>query len=1017
VVTKAGFLGRATKMLAIAAGAAPSAAAAQPGLQDSPRMAPPEERTIVVTGTRLSRPEEAAPSPTQVARPEDFTLTGTPNVEQTLNQLPQLVGGFTNTSNNPGTGAATLDLRGLGSVRTLVLVNGRRWIASDAGEVPEVDVNTISAALIERVDIVTGGASAVYGSDAVTGVINFVLRSRLDGLHAAARQSITGRGDGRSSSADLSFGAELFDDRLSLVASVGWLDQRPIQQDARALSRVALGDGCVVPGTRQPTGASTAVNDPTCAAPNVFGLIAGGSGIIPGGRILGRAFFPVTGGSLLTSNAAGVRFDPDGSPRPFISATDLYNFAPSNYLQVPLDRWSANLLARFEASPAAEPFVELSYIRTRSPQQLAPVPGVIGGGAGPVKVARINLANPFLTADAMRVLDLSYGIDAGGRRGFLGSPAAGFRLNPAYSGDADGIIALQLPLQTRLDLGPRQRDNRRDAWRILLGIRGEIGAGWSYDAYYSRSRAEHDVAYVNGGSATRLQQALLAVRDPATGQAVCIDRSNGCIPANIFGAGNLSAEAAAFIRTDPGDVTIVEEEVAEASLRGELLLFAAGPAGIAVGTSWRRTAYAFTPDAALFTGDELGFQPGKAAAGRARVWELFAETRIPLLADRPLARDLALEFGARWSRYDTVGSTGTFKVLGLWEPVRGLRLRGGYQRAVRAPNVRELFEAEVTRGSGGGFDPCAAFSGLAAEPGVAAACIRNGVPAELVGTDLFGAPTETTRGNPDLEAETAHTLTVGAILTLRWPANLTVTVDYYDIRIDRAIGVFGGGSSFLVAGCIFAGADPADPLCAAYRRSADGAIASYDLPTANLAQVRARGIDWQVGWRLPLGGAHRLDLRLSGTRYLENGFRANPGVPFVDCAGYFGQTCGNTIRGTATPAWKLYNGVTWTFPGLSLALRHRWFSATQDSRIAFRAAFGQPQTALPEEGRRLEARHYFDLAATFELGERFTLTLGVTNLTDADAAITGFNQVQANTDPSLYDVLGRRFFATVATRF
>ena len=238
---------------------------------------PVEQATIVVTGSRIARPDLASASPTQSVDPEAFVLTGVANVEQTLNQFPQLVASFTNTSNNPGTGAATLSLRGLGSVRTLILVNGRRWIASDAGAVPEVDVNTIPAALIERVDIVTGGASAAYGSDAVTGVINFVLKDKLDGLHLDARQSLSERGDARVSSADLSFGTGFAGDRGHLLVSGGWLDQDPVTQADRKFTIRSLSDGCAVPGTRTEFGDSTPVIDPLCAPPNALALIAGGS--------------------------------------------------------------------------------------------------------------------------------------------------------------------------------------------------------------------------------------------------------------------------------------------------------------------------------------------------------------------------------------------------------------------------------------------------------------------------------------------------------------------------------------------------------------------------------------------------------------------------------------------------------------------------------------------------------------------------------------------------------------------
>ena len=979
-----------------------------------------DERTIIVTGTRLGGPDLETASPTQTVEPEAFVLTGVANVEQTLNQLPQLVAGFTTTSNNPGTGAATLDLRGLGSVRTLILVNGRRWIASDAGEVPEVDVNTIPAALIERVDIVTGGASAVYGSDAVTGVINFVLKDRLDGLHVDARQTITERGDARVSSVDLSFGTRFLGGRGSLLASAGWLDQASVTQGDRRFSTLALLDGCAVPGTRTAFGNSTAIAAPVsaCAAPNEIALIAGGSFTVPGARIP-NAFFPVAGSDQLVRIPQGVRFDPDGTPRRFIPATDAYNFAPGNFLQIGFKRWSGNVLASLKLAPAFAPYTELAYIETRSPQQLAPVPATIGGASQTVPIARINLDNPFLTPEARRILDLSYGVDARGNRGFRGSTAAGFTINPAFGGDADGIVSPGSFSVRLVDVGPRQLRNRRQARRGLIGVRGEIAADWDYDLYFSDSHVEHVVAYANSGSALRLQQALLARRDPASGQIVCIDPSNGCVPANLFGAGNLSAAAADFIRTDPTDVTIVEEQVGEASVRGQLPLLPAGPAGLAFGAAWRRSGYDFTPDPSLFTGDDLGFGGGTPAAGETEVFELFGEARVPLLADRPWAHELALELGLRYSDYDSVGGVWTWKALADWTPLAGLRLRGGYQRAVRAPNVRELFEQPV-RGFAFFLDPCSSESGLLGDPAVVAACLRDGVPAALLGdTRVEDDAAADYRGNPDVEAEVARTLTFGLVANPRAVPGLTLTLDYYDIRIRNAIGVLGGGGFFIVTGCIAGGADPADPLCQAYRRDADGAVFLFDLPTSNLEAIRARGIDWQLGLRREIdlfADNDVVTLKLSGTYYLENSFHPNRNVEPFDCAGVFGFPCGNTINGTAAPRWKLFNELAYSAGAASLALRHRWFSSTRDARIPTGRELGYTFFRLPEEGRRLESRHYFDLAAKVRLQDRFDLTFGVNNLTDVKPAITGTNQVAANTEPSLYDVLGRRFFVALSAK-
>ena len=631
-------------------------------------------------------------------------------------------------------------------------------------------------------------------------------------------------------------------------------------------------------------------------------------------------------------------------------------------------------------------------------------------------VARVNLTNPFLTPESRQVLDLSFGIDAQGDRGFIGSPATGFSVNPAFAGDADGIIVFPGLVQSRLGLGPRQLLNHREAMRGLIGARGAITSRWDYDLYHSRSRVEHVTDYMNSGSALRLQQALLAVTDPGTGEIVCIDPSNGCVPANIFGEGNLSAAAADFIRTNPTDVTIIEEQVAEASIRGDVPLFRAGNAGIALGVNWRRSSYDFKPDPSLFTGDDLGFQPGTPASGKVSVIELFSEARVPLIADQPLIRELTGEVGLRWSDYSSVGQAWTWKAMAEWVPVRGLKLRGGLQHAVRAPNVRELFE-QPSVAVIGVFDPCSPFSGLLSDPAIVAACARNGVSAS---DEIFPSfPLASSRGNPDLDAEVAKTLTIGAALTPPWAPGLAITIDYYDIKIRRPIGTFGGGADLVVSGCISGGGDPADPLCQAFERGPDATIATIDLPTANLAALRARGIDWQVAYALKLKGdstnrPHRVQFHLSGTRYFETGFQANDNVAKIDCAGFFGSPCGNTITGSAAPVWKLYNRATWTLGPASLALRHRWFSSTRDARTLFDEALGVPPTDLPEEGRKLESRHYFDLAASLRVNDKFELTFGVNNLTDRKPAITGSNQVQANTDPSLYDVLGRRYFVSLA---
>lgn len=985
------------------------ALAAASGVQPEPDSGPPPETAapIFITGTRIQTPNRTSASPVQSVHEQDFTLTGVANVEQTLNLLPQLSPSFTTTSNNPGTGAATLDLRGLGSVRTLILVNGRRWIADDAGQIPEVDVNTIPAALIERVDIVTGGASAVYGSDAVTGVINFVLKSKVQGIHLEARQNLTEKKDAPVSSADVTVGTSFLHGKGNIIVSAGWLSQDSLLRSARPFTRFNFSNACVVKGTADKYGASIAADVEECSGDDVeWGLIHQGSSQIPQSRIFGPLFVPTAGGGLARLST---RFAPGGSIVRFFPPTDSYNFAPENYLQVALRRVSANLLGSIAISDRFEPYTELSFVRTRSPQQLASGTVFIGSGSDSVDALTINLDNPFLSAQGRHVLDLNFGVDSAGNSGVVRT-ASGPILNPAYGGDADGIVRVSgRPFGSRLTgLGPRQVDNERRAYRALAGVRGELFSDWRYDAFYSRSHVSHDTHFFNTASERRLQQAMLARIDPATGQVVCIDPSGGCVPVNIFGQQDVNDAAADFLRIDPVERTRVDERVAEASVNGSLVELPAGPVKTALGASWRKTSYVFSPDRSFADGDSIGFLASTAAAGSTNVVEFFGETLIPLLAGKPFADELNAEFGARYSRYDSVGGVVTWKAMANWSPDRRLRLRAGVQHAVRAPNARELFE-EATANNGFTLDPCAPSDGLTLTPAGMTACERNGGGG--LPNDSYEAIVHSS-GSTSLKSETARTLTVGAVMRpFEW---LDATVDYYDINIRDAIGPFGGGGGFIIAGCIFGGADPADPLCQAYTRSSDGFVADVFVPTANLARLRTRGIDWQFNARFKVLSG-RLQLSLSGTRLLASDVEVNPNLSKIRCAGSFGFPCGNTIQRTATPRWKFFNQAGWTIGPVTWTVRHRYFSATRDGLYALNKTLNQaPPTNIPSIARTLADRHYFDAAVAFAVAERFRLTLGVNNLTNKLPSLVGDQQAQDNTDPSLYDVLGRRLFITVS---
>jgi outer membrane receptor protein involved in Fe transport len=870
-------------------------------------------------------------------------------------------------------------------------------------------VNTIPAALIDHVDIVTGGASAVYGSDAVTGVVNFVLKKELHGLILEGTNNVTARGDGASRSADLVFGTSFLGGRGNVIASIGGLRQDSVLQGDRPLTAHALSDGCIIKGSADRFGVGDAISLLPCEDDEGEpGLFRAGSSTIPAGSIRGSLLLPQPDGSLLRST--NTRFTPEGGLARFNPATDAYDFASENYLQVPLKRISGNLLGSVHLSDAFEPYTELTYVRTQSPQQLAPAPGFLGGGQGTVPQFQINLDNPFLSDQARQALDTSFGVDAEGDRGFIRLPGNVFVPNPAYGGDADGMVAVSGIFNTRLTgLGPRQSPNDRHAYRALVGARGQLTRALDYDAYFSTSYVKHEVPLLNGGSALRLQQAILAREDPATGQITCIDPSDGCVPINLFGVQDVSPEAKAFIASDAMQQTIVKEQIAEAVVRGPLFDLPAGAVRMAVGANWRRTAFDYMPDRSLELGDNLGYLPSAASSGETRVIELFAESFLPILADRRFARELSADLGLRYSHYDSVGGVVTWKAMGSWSPAAQLRLRGGWQRAVRAPNVRELYEEAFTD-FGGGLDPCDPAIGLLTDPQLVQACIRNG--AGDLAPNGTGVPLVRTAGSPDVKAETARTFTLGAVMQ-PW-RSLAISVDYYEIGIRDAIGIFGGGATAVVFGCLLGGGDPADPLCQSYQRDETGAISFMDQRTANLPEITARGVDWQLSTTWPLFSGN-LSLNLSGTHLLELSTQPNVNTGKIDCAGYFGNPCGSTIVGTAAPRWKLDNRASWKIGPATFSLRHRYFSATRDARFTAVKAWRQSAAiiAVPGVAEHLDARHYFDAALAFDIDKRFAMTLGVNNLANTRPALVGDQQIQANTDPSLYDVLGRRFFASL----
>ncbi len=474
-----------------------------------------EGEAIVVTGSRIQRMDLTSTSPVSVVPAEEFKLTGAVNVEQVINTLPQVLPGTTGFSNNPGNGAVTLNLRNLGSTRTLVLVNGRRWMFYDTNQV--VDLNTIPQFLLGSVDVVTGGASAVYGSDAVAGVVNFRLRD-VKGLEAGASYSVTGEGDGARYSANVAVGAGFDDGRGNVTLYANYTQRKPVFQGARDFSATAAGDGCIVPGS---TNSVTDIGTPYPSGITVATCIARGGeiGFVPQGSATGPIGTFVSGTSTYIFNPTG------GGSRLFQDPGDLYNFAPANYLQLPQERYLVGAYGNYEITNGVEFYTELSFVNNRVAQELAPTPTGVS--------APLFIASPFFN-DQTRAL-------------LLANDAA--ETTAATRGDGYATTSVSYRF---LSAGARNQEATRQAFRLLGGFRGDITDNVQFDMYYSYARTSNTQIQQGNVSRSRYINALTAEFVPgSTTTLQCRDasaRAAGCVPINVFGSGLASPAASSTFR-------------------------------------------------------------------------------------------------------------------------------------------------------------------------------------------------------------------------------------------------------------------------------------------------------------------------------------------------------------------------------------------------------------------------------------------------------------------------------------
>ncbi|MFQ5533194.1 MAG: TonB-dependent receptor domain-containing protein [Sphingomonadales bacterium] len=907
---------------------------------------------VTVTGSRIKRADLIAVSPVNVISNVDMVLSGNVNIERTLNELPAVNPSATTTTNNGGEGIATVDLRELGPERTLVLMNGRRLIGSNTAN--QVDLNTIPASLVERVEVLTGGASAVYGSDAVAGVVNFIMKDDFEGLEAGAQYNISERGDADVWTVDVTMGGNFADGRGNAVLSASYTERNALFQGDRDFASVSKADF----GTGE--------------------FIEFGSSRLLGGRASGGEGVDVDGDGTLDTTLG---FNPDGSVRN--AAGESFNFAPFQFMQTPQKRYTLAGLAHYDITDDMTAYFELNYSSNQVDLALAPDANDIPDGA-PLFV---SADNPLITPATRAVLLAAFDT------GMNGDVAAG-----------DNIITIPDFRRRMADVGLRQEFREFDLYRFVVGLRGSLTDTWDYDVNFTTARVNRSFTLQNFTSDLRIQQALLTEFD-ADGNLVCQDQSGGCVPISIFGDGAISPEGAEFVSPDAGQTSFNQQYIVTGNLNGSIdsIDFGAGALGLAVGGEYRRESAAFLPDATSQTG-ELG--PGNSflvTQGKFDVYEGYAEALMPIIADKPGIERLDVELAARVSDYSTAG--GVFSWAGgvQYQPVSDIRFRGGFQRAVRAPNISELFGG-LSSGASSTTDPCDATRLATATDAQKAHCIAVGAPAGY--EQLDPQALTTSGGNPDLFEETADTFTIGAVVTPEAIPGLTLTVDYYNIEVKDAISTL---SSSTVLDICFASLDPNNQNCLNVTRDATGRLVQILSLTDNIASQKREGIDWALAYTFEFGPG-QMTLQNIGSYNITNTFTSTPLVDPTDCSGIFGGGC-TGLGDFIAPKWRLTQNVTYEYRDWAFRAQGRVIGPIDNADAVADpdGSFAQPQ---------VDTNLYLDINFTYKVTENVLITGGVENLSDNSPPPLGFfNNVSAGTDPSLFDVVGRSYYLGARLNF
>jgi iron complex outermembrane recepter protein len=955
---------------------------------------------VVVTGSRIATPELETFAPTMVVSSVAIENTGTINISTTLRDLPSVGTSVLSTSNSnfltSDSGINTINLRNLGDQRTLVLVNGRRMTPGVAGTT-EVDLNTIPTEFIDHIEIVTGGASAIYGSDAVAGVVNIIYKKDFTGLTLQGQAGQSGYNDAGNYTAGLTFGSAFADDRGHFMFNLSHDKDQGLRSASRSSTNTDL--SVTASGLTNPQYSSYIPEG------NFFlNSSAGGFGNSP------------------TTPAGVFSFNPDGS---LINQGigPGFNRSADRIINVPVERTLIASTVQYDFTDHHHGYAEITYADTSSHSQIEPTPLAANGvnavygtsadaNGDPIGMPVTNAYLQTLPALAPIVSEINSWNSTGAN--CVGSLAT----NPAY--DCINYITFRRRLT---DIGDRGNDAVRQTYRVVLGVNGDIGLGdWRYDASYTYGRTTDDQISHGGVNLLNFQQALNSVVDPVSGKIVCANAvavNQGCVPINIFGINSITPAAAAYVSAAITRNVVMSEGIASASAQGSLFELPAGKVSLVVGAESRKDESSEIQDPLT----NLGLNGSNAlpnVEGSISVKEAFTELEVPILKDVPAVKSLSFDAAFREADYSTSGHVNSWKAGLNWAVLPDLRFRGVYSRAVRAPNVGELYGGQSQTFPPGISDPCdgiTATSNGTTTAQIAAAC--RTIPAVAA---AIAGPTHTFAytpldyqlifglegSNPALTPEKSKTTTFGFVVTPTVVPGLSMSVDYFDVKVVSAVASINFDTS--IQDCL----STSDPtFCGnVIRSAATGKITELLQLNLNVGYIRSTGIDTAIRYALDFGRIGKLDIGVAETHQLKLE-QAVPGAPTevdlgqLNSGGRLGA--GFRDRGTLTLDYNLGS--------FEASWKMNYLSAIQDTTVQNGVLF--------DEWNKVPAYVYHDLQARYTLPIRdkskLTAYLGVNNvfnkkppfLPGAYASdVTG-----TNTAADSYDVVGLFWYGGFKFKF